>query len=229
MSSEDESDVKALENFFTKMKTPSKAVAKREISDFIVPDSEELSEESSHFEKTTILNPDTIYSSDSDDEDDQNRLTGHKLEDTVIEISSSDDEVFDNLPKTPKILPKKTPKTPKRYLPKVSEEMTPENIKNLLRERMKSSSSEPGSIGSPVDKLLRRQVVRDFSPNRKPKPKYTPKKIDSVKKNPKTKCGFDPCILEGLGALDAKTFKRDLNNIILELYKRRFQMSKPAS
>lgn len=229
LSSEDEDDVEALENFFTKMKTPSKAAAKRDIpevptADFIVPDSEELSAETSLFERTTILNPDTIYSSDSDDEDGENRETFGKLEDTVIEISSSDDDVFDNLPKTPKNLPKKTLKTPKRYLPKVSEEMTPENIKSVLRERMKSSSSEPPSLGSPVDKLLRRQVVRDFSPNRKPKPKFTPKKMAPIKKNPKTKCGFYPCILEGLGAMDAKTFRRDLNTIIIELYKPRFEI-----
>jgi len=73
LSSEDDDDLNNLENFFSKMKTPSKSksrISEKSPVPFVVPDSASDVDEDD-FNQTTILNPDPQYSdtesSDSDE------------------------------------------------------------------------------------------------------------------------------------------------------------------
>lgn len=225
-TSEDEDD-EALENFFAKMKTPSKIHSDKKVSTrpFIVSDSEEIEE--SDFNKTTILNPAEKYSDSSDsDEADSNRL-----ESTVVEISSAESEdypaesrgnpieevaslesVFENTPIKPSHSSRKNQK-----LPRLPSDMTPENMNKIIRSKMKTSSTE-SSISSPADAMLRRQIYRDFSPSPRRKPPRKPKLKTPLIKVSSTKCGIMGCPLESLGSLDSNRFKIDLNSIIVRLY-----------
>ena len=125
--SSDSDDVDELENFFEKLKTPSKPLRPlTPVDNFIVPDDYESDNE---FDKTTVVNSSPNYSSE-DSADEKN-----ELESTVVEISSSD-EIFDNL--TPA---KKTPRSRNKKLPRMPIDMTPENMHKIIRKTLKSRSS----------------------------------------------------------------------------------------
>ena len=95
--------------------------------------------------------------------------------------------------------------------------MTPDKIKDIMRRKLSSTEEK---TRSPSDKILRRQLYRDFSPSPK---KPVKKPVKPVLQKPVirdlgTKCGIPKCPLEKLEKMTSKQFKNDINILIPTLY-----------
>jgi len=185
-------DVDELEAFFTKLKTPSRAVRpvspdKDDFEDFIVSDSEDVGGEDIHhratvnFNETTILNPDPVYSDDEEDNKENN---------TIIEIpsdpsSDSSDEFLRNITESAKKIRKK--KEPK--LPKFTAGVTPDSIRKIMKTNVRNERlNSPKTPKSNAERLIDRQLNRDFSPRKTPNKYTTPVKTPTIKKGGSVLC-----------------------------------------
>ena len=220
-------DVDELETFFTKMKTPSRTLRpvspeENEIEDFIVSDSEDVGGEEIHhgatvnFNETTILNPDPVYTDDEYEDD-------NKENNSIIEIpsdpfSDSSDEFLRNITESAKKKIKK--KEPK--LPRFTAGVTPDSIRKIMKTNVRNERmNSPKTPKSKTERLLDRQLNRDFSPRKGTPSKYrdkTPVKAPTIKKSESTPCGYDQCILYDVEKWSTKRLKDNLSELIEEIY-----------
>ena len=220
-------EVDELEAFFTKMKTPSRALRpvspeENELENFIVSDSEDVGGEEIHhgatvnFNETTILNPDPVYTDDEYEED-------NKENNSIIEIpsdpfSDSSDEFLRNITESAK----KKIKKKERKLPRFTAGVTPDSIRKIMKTNVRNERiNSPKTPKSKTERLLDRQLNRDFSPRKGTPSKYrdkTPVKTPTIKKSESTPCGYDQCILYDVEKWSTARLKDNLSELIEEIY-----------